>query len=366
VEASTQQHFQVDWDTSAGCGGILSGNYGRVTYKLGGRYKNSEQCTWTLYGENVKEFKFTLGRNGFESCCDYIILNSLNPENGSLDPSVVLKTASPFATVRGPTVFITFKSDTSVAGEGFSLQFFGSFTTNTTTTPSPYAANTLSGPRIFQIPPLADNETLIHAPHWRNTSTPVTPATTLDSDYEHVTQELEVDDHGIENNMTVVPTYNYMHYHSRRRNASFTYPRAQGFPSLGPNEILTFVYSPEAGRHESFDFLGSQVTITQMHLKLEENCLSDSVRIYERNISDMIPAREFTVDQASPNMTVCDQDAPAAWKCDNCPALLTRSQQLTFRTTQIGFIVIFKSVAQKQPEQSFSIDWTDSRATSTS
>jgi hypothetical protein len=65
-------------------------------------------------------------RLGFEACCDYVMVNTINPENATISPTTVLLTRENNTfTFEGPILIITFRSDGSVTGKGFTVRYTG-------------------------------------------------------------------------------------------------------------------------------------------------------------------------------------------------------------------------------------------------
>lgn len=66
------------------CGEILHGDAGRITYKLGKEYTLNERCTWVIRAKSLSTVSVKLVSDGFESCCDGLQINRINPD-GHLD-----------------------------------------------------------------------------------------------------------------------------------------------------------------------------------------------------------------------------------------------------------------------------------------
>jgi hypothetical protein len=241
--------------------------------------------------------------------------------------------------VLGQVAIVTFKSDSSVTGEGFVLNYIRLTPITTTDTPETLTLSHLGIPTIPTTAFLPLNHTYDYD-DFSNSSTSSSNDSISDTEFQ------------------------YINSHARRRNSSFTYPRNSAFAGLGKNEILTLTYSPEPGRLESFDRMGTEVTIKQLHLKLDESCQSDTVRFYERNVSDFLSVRSYKVDDDIHTALVdplpCSSHEDVAWICEDCDDnQQTRTQQLTFKTLSPGFVLVFKSVADKESSQPFSVEWKD-------
>ncbi|XP_021950228.2 uncharacterized protein LOC110847573 isoform X2 [Folsomia candida] len=318
----TNQTFHIRWDTSSGCGGIehQEEGAGRITYKLNAKYKNLEQCIWTVYIANAAKIRFLLVSNGFEACCDNIILSSLDPIKGSIGTSAILKSGSISAIMNGPVVFVVFRTDASVTGEGFSLSYTSLNNTSVATTIAPTSLSLLSN----------------------------------DS-----SSEVE------ETSPTQLPTINYYHYHFHRRNSSFTYPFGRR-TSLGVNDILTITFSPEPYKNESFLRFGTAVSIKELNLYVNnETCISDSLRFYETlTVAGFNASRSYSIP-TSPNsnnsaISSCDEVGDEQWVCDNCFPNTTTTGQRTVSTTYPAFLAIYKSVTlPREREKRFKIEWAD-------
>jgi len=66
------------------CGGIISANKGTLKYKVGTNYFSNERCIWLLESPKSTSISFKLMQEGFEPCCDYIYITSVDPNSGKL------------------------------------------------------------------------------------------------------------------------------------------------------------------------------------------------------------------------------------------------------------------------------------------
>ncbi len=67
------------------CGGILTGNFGKISYKQNSAYGNNERCLWVIMPEAIRDFtgiKVQLVKDGFELRYDYVTMSYLHFEIG--------------------------------------------------------------------------------------------------------------------------------------------------------------------------------------------------------------------------------------------------------------------------------------------
>ncbi|ODM91725.1 Cubilin [Orchesella cincta] len=122
IEENTTQ-FSFAFEKSAGCGGVYIANSGYISYKENGYYANNEECIFLVEVPSAETIAFNLEKNGFEVCCDYISISSVDAFTGIQAPAVIISANNQTATVKGPVAIVTFTSDDSVAKVGFRLQF---------------------------------------------------------------------------------------------------------------------------------------------------------------------------------------------------------------------------------------------------
>ncbi|CAL8070822.1 unnamed protein product [Orchesella dallaii] len=109
---------------SDSCGGVIEEKeLGEIIYKEGKRYSNDEECVWTVVVPDAEIISFQLVTNGFEECCDYITLNSIDQVGELTGPTLNLTSLNRSASVRGPRVNVKFSSDNSMTGNGFTVRF---------------------------------------------------------------------------------------------------------------------------------------------------------------------------------------------------------------------------------------------------
>ncbi|CAL8147009.1 unnamed protein product [Orchesella dallaii] len=118
-----------DFDTTiepegSKCGGIIVGQTGYLNYKLGKDYLNNEGCVWLLHSPGSVSVHLQLIEDEFEICCDYISVNTVDPETGVIRNDTKLFNARNWnQTIEAPLLVILFQSDYSKPGKGFSLQY---------------------------------------------------------------------------------------------------------------------------------------------------------------------------------------------------------------------------------------------------
>ncbi|ODM94759.1 Deleted in malignant brain tumors 1 protein [Orchesella cincta] len=106
------------------CGGVIIGSKGTLHYKAGENYNHNENCVWLLHSPTSSGITLKLVHNGFEECCDYLLVNTIDPATGTLRDDVVrINQANRTQTFKESIVVIVFHSDSSTLGTGFSLEF---------------------------------------------------------------------------------------------------------------------------------------------------------------------------------------------------------------------------------------------------
>lgn len=74
--------FFVDIYLGAGCGGVIIGESGEISYKEDGKYTNMEKCVWLVEAPQASKIRFRLERSGFEECCDLLIIHTIDRNSG--------------------------------------------------------------------------------------------------------------------------------------------------------------------------------------------------------------------------------------------------------------------------------------------
>ncbi|CAL8070881.1 unnamed protein product [Orchesella dallaii] len=111
----------------AECGGVIRADRGVISYKTGLRYLDNERCVWTLHSPNSSIINLNLLEDGFESCCDYLLVNTIDPETGRIrNDTRKIKGDNKTHTIEDSLIVIVFVSDHSNTGNGFSLEFSSS------------------------------------------------------------------------------------------------------------------------------------------------------------------------------------------------------------------------------------------------
>ncbi|CAL8070889.1 unnamed protein product [Orchesella dallaii] len=109
------------------CGGVIIGDRGLILYKSGLKYLNNERCVWILHSPNSRNIKLNLLEDRFENCCDYLLVNTIDPETGWIrNDTKKIKGENETLTVEESLVVIVFYSDQYNSGNGFSLEFSSS------------------------------------------------------------------------------------------------------------------------------------------------------------------------------------------------------------------------------------------------
>lgn len=66
------------------CGGIIRGDKGILKYKISEDYLNNERCVWLLQTPNHTSITLKLLKDGFETCCDHILVTTIDTDTGTL------------------------------------------------------------------------------------------------------------------------------------------------------------------------------------------------------------------------------------------------------------------------------------------
>ncbi|CAL8128147.1 unnamed protein product [Orchesella dallaii] len=108
------------------CGEIvqpLEGEFGIISYKENEIYADLEECSWIIEVTNATQIDFNLEQNGFQDCCDYVQVVSLDMEDEYQGPWLRLRAGSPTASVIGSRAHVNFKSNEYNVGTGFRLRY---------------------------------------------------------------------------------------------------------------------------------------------------------------------------------------------------------------------------------------------------
>ncbi|CAL8128133.1 unnamed protein product [Orchesella dallaii] len=101
----------------------LEDEFGIISYKENENYKNLENCSWIIEVTNATQIDFNLEQSGFEECCDYVEVTSLDSTGQAQGLTLPLRTGSPTASLTGSRALVNFLSDDSTVGSGFRLRY---------------------------------------------------------------------------------------------------------------------------------------------------------------------------------------------------------------------------------------------------
>lgn len=79
------------------CGGVIHGASGRLSYKLDSLYENGERCIWLIHSQASSEIQLKLVKEGFELCCDYVLVNTVDTSTGQMNNLTITLTYVEFA-----------------------------------------------------------------------------------------------------------------------------------------------------------------------------------------------------------------------------------------------------------------------------
>ncbi|CAL8128151.1 unnamed protein product [Orchesella dallaii] len=110
------------------CGGVIVRETGAISYKFEEPYLENERCVWLVQSPNSTSITFHLRQSGFQGCCDFLSVTTIDPETGTLrnDTRQLKLFDEPVQTIQESIAAIMFSSDNSVRGDGFLLTFSGS------------------------------------------------------------------------------------------------------------------------------------------------------------------------------------------------------------------------------------------------
>ena len=72
------------------CGNILIGDLGHIQYHLTSQYEDLSRCTWVIESLTLSKISLKLIKDGFESCCDFLVATPLNVDDGTLGESLIM------------------------------------------------------------------------------------------------------------------------------------------------------------------------------------------------------------------------------------------------------------------------------------
>jgi len=105
-----------------GCGGVLSGSSGYISYKLDQSYNQNERCIWTIKAEDRESVRIRVRTSGLDPLAS-ISVTELDYE-GATTTNTHLVGDLDSHVFNGPVIFLTFQSG-SGSGSGFDLEFYG-------------------------------------------------------------------------------------------------------------------------------------------------------------------------------------------------------------------------------------------------
>ncbi|XP_021948147.1 uncharacterized protein LOC110845903 isoform X1 [Folsomia candida] len=114
-------------EQTTGCGGILIGDAGLLSYKFRQPYLNNERCIWTIRANRRQRVMLQVLEDGFQntSNSDFITVTEFTEEMTLVTSSRIEQGNRAVHTFRGPLLFVSFFSDSTTHGNGFTLTFHG-------------------------------------------------------------------------------------------------------------------------------------------------------------------------------------------------------------------------------------------------
>ncbi|ODM87847.1 CUB and sushi domain-containing protein 1 [Orchesella cincta] len=119
-------------EQTVGCGGVLIANSGLISYKFRQLYMNDERCVWTVRVNTRSKINLQLLEDGFQnqSNSDFLTVTEFGEADDQHPVTLLTSTrlehgSKALHTFQGPVIFITFYSDSSIPGTGFTLRFDG-------------------------------------------------------------------------------------------------------------------------------------------------------------------------------------------------------------------------------------------------
>ncbi|CAL8083321.1 unnamed protein product [Orchesella dallaii] len=119
-------------EQTVGCGGVVVANSGLISYKFRQPYLNNERCVWTIRANTRSKINLQLLEDGFQnqSNSDFLTVTEFTDTEDQHPVTLITSTrlehgSKGLHTFEGPVIFVTFYSDSSLPGTGFTLRFDG-------------------------------------------------------------------------------------------------------------------------------------------------------------------------------------------------------------------------------------------------
>jgi len=106
-----------------GCGGVLDGSSGYVSYKVGEFINPNERCIWSIKAEDRESVRIRVRSSGLDADST-ISVTEIDFEGATTTTTHIVGDLDSH-TFRGPLVFVTFSSGASSFGSGFDFEFYG-------------------------------------------------------------------------------------------------------------------------------------------------------------------------------------------------------------------------------------------------
>jgi len=119
------QETNETWvEQTEGCGGVLVGSSGYISYKLGEAYNANERCLWTIRSDSDREsIRIKVRNSGLDSGA-VLIVTEVDFEDATTSRTIAIEDLESHV-FNGPAVFVTFVAGGFAAGTGFDLEFYG-------------------------------------------------------------------------------------------------------------------------------------------------------------------------------------------------------------------------------------------------
>jgi len=119
------QETNETWvEQTEGCGGVLVGSSGYISYKLGEAYNANERCLWTIRSDTDREsIRIKVRNSGLDSGA-VLIVTEVDFEDATTSRTIAIEDLESHV-FNGPAVFVTFVAGGFAAGTGFDLEFYG-------------------------------------------------------------------------------------------------------------------------------------------------------------------------------------------------------------------------------------------------